>query len=95
MNLDASVSLSFNNSEINRVFRLGYLNPFWTLDGISRGFNVGYSEVDAGARLNNTIRYSSKTCSAAVTTASTVMNGPLPQMRRLSSIAACSARSSA
>ena len=61
-----SVSLSFNNSEINRVFRLGYLNPFWTLDGISRGFNVGYSEVDAGARLNNTIRYSSKTGSAGV-----------------------------
>lgn len=61
-----SVSLSFNNSEINRVFRLGYLNPFWTLDGISRGFNVGYSEVDAGARLNNTVRYSSKTGSAGV-----------------------------
>ncbi|MGE3771697.1 MAG: outer membrane protein assembly factor BamA [Gammaproteobacteria bacterium] len=61
-----SVSFSFNNSEINRVFRLGYLNPFWTLDGISRGFNVGYSEVDAGARLNNTIRYSSKTGSAGV-----------------------------
>jgi len=61
-----SVSFSFNNSEINRVFRLGYLNPFWTLDGISRGFNVGYSEVDAGARLNNTIRYSSKTGSAGM-----------------------------
>jgi len=61
-----SVSLSFNNSEINRVFRLGYMNPFWTLDGISRGFNVGYSEVDAGARLNNTVRYSSKTGSAGV-----------------------------
>lgn len=61
-----SVSFSFNNSEINRVFRLGYLNPFWTLDGISRGFNLGYSEVDAGARLNNTIRYSSETGSAGV-----------------------------
>lgn len=61
-----SVSFSFNNSEINRVFRLGYLNPFWTLDGISRGFNIGYSEVDAGARLRNTIRYSSKTGSGGV-----------------------------
>lgn len=61
-----SVSLSFNNSEINRVFRLGYMNPFWTLDGISRGFNIGYSEVDAGARLNNTVRYNSKTGSAGV-----------------------------
>jgi outer membrane protein insertion porin family len=61
-----SVSLSFNNSEVQQVFRLGYTEPFWTVDGISRSFNLGWSETDPGARLNNVARYSSRVASAGV-----------------------------
>ncbi len=41
------VSFDFNNSDINRRFGLGYTNPFWTVDGISRGFNGFYRSTDA------------------------------------------------
>lgn len=41
------VSFSFNNSEVNRRFSLGYTNPYYTVDGISRGFNAFYQETDA------------------------------------------------
>ncbi len=43
-----ALNFAFNNSEINRTFRLGYVNPYWTIDGISRGFNLGYQETEAG-----------------------------------------------
>jgi outer membrane protein insertion porin family len=49
-----SVSFAFNNSEINQVFRLGYINPYWTLDGVSRGFNVSYQKTDTGNNDNIT-----------------------------------------
>ena len=61
-----SVSLSFNNSEVQQIFRIGYTDPFWTVDGISRSFNLGWSETDPGARLNNVARYSSRVASAGV-----------------------------
>lgn len=41
------VSFDFNNSEINRRFGLGYTNPYWTVDGITRGFNGYYRETQA------------------------------------------------
>ena len=41
------LDFAFNNSEVNRTYRLGYLNPYWTVDGVSRGFSVGYRETDA------------------------------------------------
>ncbi len=56
-----SVSFGFNNSDINRQFRLGYMNPYWTIDGISRGFNVSYREIDAGE--SDITRYNSKVVS--------------------------------
>lgn len=59
-----SVSFGFNNSDINRQFRLGYMNPYWTIDGISRGFNVSYQEVDAGD--GNITRYNSKVVSGGM-----------------------------
>ena len=43
-----SVSFAFNNSEINQTFRLGYLNPYWTVDGVARGFDVSYSKTEPG-----------------------------------------------
>ncbi len=38
------VSLAFNNSSYNRSLSLGYLNPYFTDDGISRGYNFSYQE---------------------------------------------------
>ena len=59
-----SVSFAFNNSEINRTFRLGYFNPYWSIDGVARGFDVAYSETDAGNR--SIVRYDNKTISTGV-----------------------------
>ncbi len=52
-----SISFAFNNSEVNRRFVLGYTNPYWTIDGVSRGFRVAYTKTDAGDA--NLARYES------------------------------------
>jgi outer membrane protein insertion porin family len=41
------MQFAFNTSRINRRFALGYMNPYYTVDGISRGFNVNYQETHA------------------------------------------------
>jgi len=46
------VSFAFNNSESNRNYRLAYTNPYFTIDGISRGFELSYRETDF-QRLNS------------------------------------------
>ncbi|HIP52549.1 MAG TPA: outer membrane protein assembly factor BamA, partial [Chromatiales bacterium] len=40
------VSFGFNNSDSNTLYRLGYHNPYYTIDGISRGFEFSYRETD-------------------------------------------------
>ncbi|MFP6782398.1 MAG: BamA/TamA family outer membrane protein, partial [Gammaproteobacteria bacterium] len=60
-----NVSFAFNNSDINQLFRLGYINPYWTMDGVSRGFNISYQKVDAGND-GNTIEYKSEIIGAGV-----------------------------
>lgn len=40
------VSLAFDNSSSNTHYRLGYVNPYYTVDGISRGFNISYQKTD-------------------------------------------------
>jgi outer membrane protein insertion porin family len=40
------VSFAFNNSDANRLYQLGYTNPYYTVDGISRGFDLRYKETD-------------------------------------------------
>lgn len=42
-----SVSLTFSNSDVNRAFGLGFSDPYWTDDGVSRGFDAVYRETDA------------------------------------------------
>lgn len=59
-----SVSFGFNNSDINRQFRVGYMNPYWTIDGVSRGFSFNYQEIDAGD--GNITRYNSEILSGGV-----------------------------
>jgi outer membrane protein insertion porin family len=41
------VSFEFNNSDVNTRYSLGYLNPYFTIDGISAGANIFYREVNA------------------------------------------------
>jgi outer membrane protein insertion porin family len=35
-----NVSAEFNNSRVNTVYRVGYTNPYYTKDGVSRGFSL-------------------------------------------------------
>ncbi len=53
------VSFAFNNSDVNTEYQLAYNNPYWTIDGISRGFSAFYREVDATDA--NITRYDSET----------------------------------
>jgi len=41
------VSVAFNNSDVSSVYSFSYTNPYYTLDGISRGFGAYYRETDA------------------------------------------------
>jgi len=41
------VSASVNTSEVNRVLSFSYMNPYYTIDGVSRGFGLFYRETDA------------------------------------------------
>jgi len=48
------VSAAFNNSRVNTVYSFAYTNPYHTLDGISRGFNLFSRSTDAGnANISN------------------------------------------
>lgn len=43
-----NVDFNFNNSKAYTTYNIAYNNPYYTLDGVSRGFNVYYSETDLG-----------------------------------------------
>jgi outer membrane protein insertion porin family len=58
------MSASFNNSAVNTVYSLGYTNPYYTIDGISRGYNISYRTTDADEA--NTSNYSTETFNAGV-----------------------------
>ncbi|WP_374233493.1 MULTISPECIES: outer membrane protein assembly factor BamA [unclassified Thiocapsa] len=40
------VSFGVNTSEATQFYQIAYTNPFYTVDGISRGFNVSYRETN-------------------------------------------------
>jgi outer membrane protein insertion porin family len=42
-----TIDFAFNNSSVNTQYSFGYLNPYYTDDGISRGFNAFYRIRDA------------------------------------------------
>ncbi len=50
-----SLSFAFNNSAASERYSLTYENPYYTADGISRGFNLSFTETDASE--NNTSNY--------------------------------------
>ncbi len=41
------VGFTFDNSSVNTIYSYSYVNPYWTVDGISRGFGAFYRETDA------------------------------------------------
>jgi len=41
------VAFSFDNSQVNTVYSFSYVDPYWTIDGISRGFGAYIRETDA------------------------------------------------
>jgi len=40
-------SFTFNNSSVSRNYGISWFNPYWTDDGISRGFDAYYRKIDA------------------------------------------------
>lgn len=40
------VAFAFNTSRTAQLYRLAYTNPYYTIDGISRGFDVSYRSTD-------------------------------------------------
>lgn len=58
------INFTFNNSNISTIYQIGYHNPYYTVDGVSRGFNISFRETDADqANLSN---YSTDVGSAGV-----------------------------
>lgn len=42
-----TVSFSINTSKVNTIYAFNYINPYYTIDGISRGFGFNYISTDA------------------------------------------------
>lgn len=58
------MSASFNNSSVNTIYSLGYTNPYYTIDGVSRGFNVSYRTTDSDE--SNTASYKTESFNTGV-----------------------------
>lgn len=42
------ITANINNSNVNTVYSFSYTNPYYTVDGVSRGFSLFFRETDAG-----------------------------------------------
>jgi outer membrane protein insertion porin family len=58
------VNLAFNNSNYATNYQLGFFNPYFTPDGVSMGYNLGYSKRNAGQV--NIANYSTNVLNAGV-----------------------------
>ncbi len=41
------VAFTFDNSQVNTVYSFSFVDPYWTIDGVSRGFGAYYRKTDA------------------------------------------------
>ncbi|MCK5728738.1 MAG: outer membrane protein assembly factor BamA [Methylococcales bacterium] len=41
------INLAFNNSDVSTQYQFGYYDPYFTLDGVSMGYDIGYRARDA------------------------------------------------
>lgn len=64
MGTGKSLTLAATNSKSSKNFRVSYNNPYHTVDGVGRGFNVYYNKDDASE--NDVSDYSSNTYGADV-----------------------------
>lgn len=58
------ISFNFNNSKVNTVYQFAFTNPYYTIDGVSRGFRFSFTETDAAEA--NITNYSTNVLSAGV-----------------------------
>jgi outer membrane protein insertion porin family len=58
------LSFQVNNGTVSKVYQVSYLNPYWTVDGISRGFDVYYRTLDTASLVTG--EYKSITTGAGV-----------------------------
>ena len=58
------VIFAFNNSQSQRHYQVGYTNPYYTVDGISRGFDLMYKQTDFSDI--DTAKYKTDVASAGV-----------------------------
>jgi outer membrane protein insertion porin family len=58
------LALSVNTSQLNTTYSLSYTNPYYTVDGVSQGFDIYYRELDPSA--NNLAQYRTKTVGGQV-----------------------------
>ncbi|MFC3093152.1 outer membrane protein assembly factor BamA [Alteromonas sediminis] len=71
------VALNLNTVSYQQSIQLSYSDPFFTIDGISLGGSVGYSEFDGGDF--NVVQYNSKQWSAGAT-----IGYPINEFNRIS-----------
>jgi outer membrane protein insertion porin family len=58
------VSVSVNNSDVTNIYSFSYSNPYYTVDGVSRGFGAFYRSTDADEA--NVSDYSTDTYGASI-----------------------------
>ncbi len=58
------LSFQINNSRVSKVYQVSFLDPYWTADGISRGFDVYHRALDTATL--STGAFSSTTSGAGV-----------------------------
>lgn len=59
------VGVGFNTSKINKLYSFSYTDPYYTVDGISRGFDVYYKDTDT-AKMNTIASYATKSLGGGV-----------------------------
>jgi outer membrane protein insertion porin family len=59
------VGLSVNTSKINTVYSLSYTNPYYTVDGVSRGFDIYHRNYDTSS-LTSLARYGARSTGGGV-----------------------------
>ncbi|MBL6985783.1 MAG: outer membrane protein assembly factor BamA [Methylobacter sp.] len=58
------VNVAFNNSSYSTNYQFGFYNPYFTVDGVSQGYNLGYTKRNAGQV--NIANYSTNVMNAGV-----------------------------
>ena len=58
------VNIAFNNSTYLTSYQFGFFNPYFTVDGVSQGYNLGYTKRDAGQI--NIANYSTNVANAGI-----------------------------